>query len=243
MDKKTIGDIQINIINEDEVMNYLDERITNKEKTKMFFLNAHCFNIAQVNKVYKENINNSHLLLNDGIGMDITAKLFGFTFPQNMNGTDFTPKLLEYAEKKGLTIYLLGGEIGVVETAQKNFEDKFSRLNIVGAHHGYFLNDEMRVIEDINKNRPDILIVGLGVPLQENWISKHFEELNTKIIIGVGAFLDFSAKKVKRAPKWMRVCKLEWLFRLLLEPKRMFKRYVIGIPLFFFYILKYRIRP
>ncbi|HFJ9507876.1 WecB/TagA/CpsF family glycosyltransferase [Bacillus cereus group sp. MYBK245-2] len=242
MDKKIIGDIQVNITNEYEVIEYLDKRINKEEKTKVFFLNAHCFNVAQANNTYKENINNAHLLLNDGIGLDIASKLFGFKFPQNMNGTDFTPKLLEYAEKQGLTVYLLGGEPGVVKKAQKNFEGKFEKLNIVGSHHGYFFDDEAEIIEDINKHSPDILIVGFGVPLQENWISKHFEGLNTKVLIGVGAFLDFSANKVRRAPKWMRTCKLEWVFRLLLEPKRMFKRYVIGIPLFLLYIVKYRIK-
>ncbi|PFE52946.1 glycosyl transferase [Bacillus cereus] len=241
MENKLIGNMKISITDEIEVINYLDKRIEDREKTKVFFLNAHCFNIAQKNLTYKTNMNDAELVLNDGIGVDIGAKVFGFKFKKNMNGTDFTPKLLSHAEKKGHTVYLLGGKPGIAEEAKNNFLQQFKELNIVGVHDGYFFKNEANVIEDINQKRPDILIIGFGVPLQENWISEHSEELDVNILIGVGAFLDFSSKKVKRAPKWMQVCRLEWLFRLLIEPKRMFRRYVLGIPLFFFYIIKNRI--
>ncbi|HDR8325002.1 TPA: WecB/TagA/CpsF family glycosyltransferase, partial [Bacillus cereus] len=228
MKENFIGDIKVTVTDEVHVFNYLGERIENKIKSKVFFLNAHCFNVAQTDSMYKENLNSADVVLNDGIGIDIAAKLFGFQFHQNMNGTDFTPNLLRYAEEKGYTVYLLGGKPGVAEEAGKNLTNDLKNLQIIGVKDGYFFSNESDVLQDINQKKPDILIVGLGVPLQENWISEKISQLDVNVVVGVGAFLDFYSKRVTRAPKWMRNCKLEWLFRLLIEPRRLFKRYVIG---------------
>ncbi|AIY73031.1 TPA: WecB/TagA/CpsF family glycosyltransferase [Bacillus tropicus] len=238
MKEKLIGDIKVNVTNEIETMKYLDKQIDTDQKTKIFFLNAHCYNIAQKDSIYKSHLNSAELVLNDGIGIDIGAKLYGFRFQKNMNGTDFIPQLLKHAEKKGYTVYLLGGVSGVAEKARDVFVDNLKGLNIVGARDGYFVDNELEVIEDINKKKPNIVLVAMGVPLQETWISMRINEIDADVFIGVGAFLDFASKKIERAPRWMRKYKLEWLFRLLLEPRRMFKRYVLGIPMFFYYIIK-----
>lgn len=232
-----IGNVKINITDSNEVLSFILKRLESQKKSKLFYINAHCFNVAQKNKIYLKCINNADIVLNDGVGIEIASKLFKVNFEENMNGTDFTPKLLKLCEQHNFSVFLLGGKPGVSETAAKEIKKDFPKLSIVGEMHGYFekSND---VIKTINIAKPDVLIVGLGVPLQEEWISKNFEKIDALLFTGVGAFIDFASKKISRAPKFIRKVKLEWVYRLLKEPKRLWKRYIIGNLLFFYYLFK-----
>lgn len=232
-----LGNVKINNILSDDFLYSIDTRIKEKKKTKVNFLNAHCYNVAQKDNYYREAVNNSDYLLNDGIGVKIGSRIFGHDIVENLNGTDLTPKILKMAESSGYKVFLLGGEEGVARKAADNFKNIYSDLDIVGFQNGFFNNTE-KLIEEINATNTDIVIVALGVPYQEKWIEKHADFLNCSLLIGVGAFLDFSAGKVKRAPKFIRAIKMEWFFRLLMEPKRLWKRYLIGNFMFFFNILK-----
>jgi N-acetylglucosaminyldiphosphoundecaprenol N-acetyl-beta-D-mannosaminyltransferase len=237
MDTKYLGNIKINITTKNEILLEIKKKLINKDKVRLFFLNAHCYNLSQKNDEYGTNLNDAEYVLNDGIGVEIGAKILGFNFDENLNGTDLTPEILALAEKNGFKVYLLGGIPEVAEKAADNFLKKFPDLLIVGCTDGYF-NDTDKVIKKINNTNPDILIVALGVPYQEKWISDNYSKINASLFMGVGAFLDFSSNRVKRAPEIFRKARMEWVYRLFIEPKRLWKRSLVGIPLFLYYIVK-----
>lgn len=239
--KKPLGNLTIDVCGTQDVLKEMDIRLQKREKTTVYFLNAHCYNIAQKDEEYRTILNNVDMLLNDGIGVQLGAKFYGIHFKENLNGTDFIPKLLNLASQKEYTVFLLGSSPGTAESAAKNLYTSFPRLRIVGCHHGFFDEKENhQIIQEINNISPDILIVGRGVPIQEKWIANNKNKINASIMLGVGAFIDFTSGRIPRAPRVVRAIKMEWLFRLLLEPNRMWKRYLVGNFLFFYYIVKNR---
>jgi len=239
--KQNIFGIHINTLNYDNVLKFCLKNRDNKGKAKViFFLNAHCYNTAQTNKEYLNAVNNADLLLNDGIGITIASKLAGVKLSQNMNGTDLIPYLLKETAEYSFTVYMLGAREGCAASAGDHLQRMYPHVQIAGYHSGYFTDeaDEQKVISDINKSKADILVVGMGVPTQELWITKHSGELKgIKQAIAGGAVIDFLAGRVKRAPNWMRILCLEWLYRLLQEPKRLSKRYLNGNLIFLYTIL------
>ncbi len=132
----------------------------------------------------------------------------------------------------------------MAEQACRRLKDKFKDLRIAGNHQGYFCRegqDNDRVVDMINESSSQILLVGMGSPIQEEWMEENFSHLNTPIIWGMGAVLDYVSGEIPRAPRWMLNHSLEWVYRLLIEPKRLWKRYLNGNPLFFLRIIKHRI--
>ncbi len=240
MSKIDFYNVKMDILNTEETLKVFEGFLQSGSPKSVFFINAHCFNIAQKNDEYRKVINDADLLLNDGIGIKLGASLLGQNVKENMNGTDFIPVALEFAAKKNLKVYFLGAGKGVAESAKSKIEKKIKGLNIVGVHDGYFDDaEETKIIKEINEKKADMLIVGMGVPKQELWVSKNMGRFETvKISIAGGAILDFMAERFKRAPVFMQKSGLEWLFRLSNEPKRLFKRYAVGIPVFFYYAFK-----
>jgi alpha-1,3-mannosyltransferase len=170
-------------------------------------------------------------LLNDGVGLDIVSLIkYGQRFGFNLNGTDFTPLYLKETRHR-YRIYLLGGHAGIAERAAIVLQRMAPQHDYVGARDGYFSveqNDD--VIADISARRASLVIVALGNPQQELWIANNIDKTGADLAIGVGALFDFLADAVPRAPAWMRRLRLEWLFRMAHEPRRLWKRYVIFTP-------------
>lgn len=234
-------DIDINLIHRKDVLNKCKEYLNGNRVRTIYFLNAHCYNVSQKNKEYKDVINRSNLLLNDGIGVKIGLAMNRLREKENLNGTDLIPEIIELANKTNKNIFLLGGKPGVAEKAAVNLMKKYDECNIVGFNDGYFYDDE-KIINDIVSKKTDILIVGMGVPIQELWIDKNKDKLKgVKIAIAGGAILDFMSENIRRAPKIVRKFKLEWVYRLINEPKRLFRRYLIGNFEFLYYMLKGKI--
>lgn len=240
MEKIDFYNLKINNFNTDETLSICQEFFRNEQNNLIFFVNAHCFNMAQNNAGYKNALNNVDLLLNDGIGIKLGAKMAGINIRENMNGTDFIPKLISLARKMEQNIYLLGGEEGIAQKAAETLKSKLDGLSIVGTRNGFFeFDDDGEVVDDIVSKNTDLLVVGMGVPRQELWLTKNKDKLKgVKISVAGGAVLDFISGKVERAPRWMQKTGIEWIFRLVQEPKRLFKRYFVGIPVFFLNILK-----
>jgi N-acetylglucosaminyldiphosphoundecaprenol N-acetyl-beta-D-mannosaminyltransferase len=205
----------------------------------LFFVNAHCFNVAQNDMEYRKALNSSDLIFNDGIGLKLGSALANVKIKDNLNGTDLIPELIKTCVKYSKNIYLIGGKDGVAMRAKSVLEKRYENINIVGVHHGFFSEDEEKlIIDDLNTKKADVLIVGMGVPRQELWITKIKGQLtSTKICIAGGAIIDFIAGNITRAPKWMRMIQIEWFYRLLLEPRRMWRRYLIGNIKFFYTII------
>ncbi len=240
MSKIDFYNVKMDILNTEETLNLFEGFLESDTPKSVFFINAHCFNIAQKNDEYRKVINEADLLLNDGIGIKMGTAMLGKKVKENMNGTDFIPVALGFAAEKNKNVYFLGAGKGVAETAKEKIEKKIENLKIVGVHDGYFDNaEESKIIDEINSKKVDMLIVGMGVPKQELWVAKNIGRFETvKICIAGGAILDFMAERFKRAPVFMQKAGLEWLFRLSNEPKRLFKRYAAGIPVFFYYAAK-----
>ncbi len=193
------------------------------------FLNAHCVNVASSDQNYAAALQRSDLVLPDGIGIEIAAKMQGDAIVENLNGTDLTPDLLKVAARKGLKVFLLGGKPGTAEAAANAICDKIPDLQIAGTRNGYEgVADPIAAIDHINRSGADILLVAMGVPLQELWLDRHKSKLKPRISMAVGGLFDFWAGNVRRAPKVVRQVKMEWMWRLLMEPRRMAKRYLIG---------------
>ncbi|MDF2882520.1 MAG: acetyl-mannosamine transferase [Clostridiaceae bacterium] len=190
--------------------------------------------------VYKE----ADLILTDGMPLIWISKLLKETIKEKISGSDLFPKVCQLAAKKHYTVFLLGAEQGVGEKAAKNLENKYKGLKVIGTYSPKFGFEKdvqaiNHIIDLINNKKPDILCVGLGAPKQEKFIYNFKDKLKVPISLAIGASIDFEAGKVKRAPKWMQNAGLEWFYRILMEPKRMFGRYLkdaveIG-PIFFKY--------
>ena len=183
-------------------------------------------------------INDADLVLPDGAGVVLASKLLK-TPKQKVAGVDFADRLLSVLEKTGGGLFLLGSKPGIAELAAQKMTGKHPKLRICGMNDGYF-KDEAPVIEKINAAKPDVLFVCLGAPKQEIFMKTHLKELHVKLMIGLGGSLDSFAGTVKRAPNWMIRCNLEWLYRLIKEPKR-FGR-MLRLPKYLFAVLGKRIR-
>lgn len=240
MEKTHYYNINIDILDTPDAMAICREFLRSENNHLIYFINAHCFNLAQKNESYRGVLNEADLVLNDGVGISLGAKHAGIVLKENMNGTDFIPKLLELAGNDGRNIYFLGGKEGIGYSAKLKAEQRYPDIKVCGYRNGYFdFHKDDDVVKNIVDKKTELLIVGMGVPRQELWLAKNKERLTgVKISIAGGAILDFISENVSRAPKWMRKTGTEWVFRLLQEPARLFKRYAIGIPLFYYYIYK-----
>jgi exopolysaccharide biosynthesis WecB/TagA/CpsF family protein len=218
------------------VVRFLNNRLRCRRQTIVLFANANFVNrCGHLRQAISES--SSLLVLNDGIALDVASFVrFGTPFPENMNGTDFTGKLLSGLDQEA-TIFLLGAHPNVIESAARVF-DRFSRVRVVGYADGYSIwEDEDAIIQEIQNTAPDILLVGFGNPLQEEWILRNRAIICAPLILAVGALFDFISGNKPRAPKALRMMRLEWAHRLALEPSRLVYRYTIGTARFFAAVL------
>lgn len=199
---------------------------------RVAFLNAHSANIAATDPQFRKTLER-FVVLSDGIGVDLAALLlYGRHFLANLNGTDFVPELLLGAPQP-LKVGLFGAAPNVAERAAAGFAAIDPRHDYRALSHGYVGADERQEALDLLTDwKPDILLVALGVPAQENWIAEHIAPSHCTLAIGVGALFDFVAGTVPRAPGWVRRTRMEWIYRLLLEPRRLWRRYLLGNPVF-----------
>jgi exopolysaccharide biosynthesis WecB/TagA/CpsF family protein len=229
--------VDVTALSQSEAVDLIAARIATHQFTKVGFLNAHVANLAQADDHFRE-ILRGFLVLPDGVGVDIASKaLFGQKFPANLNGTDFVPHLLRSLPGK-LKVGLLGAE-------RENVDAAADRLKRIAPQHRYLVFDdgfftaemEPELLARLSKEKPDILLVAMGVPRQEYWIDR-LDARHATVAMGVGALFDFLSGAIPRAPMWMRDTRLEWLFRLIVEPSRLWRRYIVGNPLFIMRLLR-----
>lgn len=202
---------------------------------RICFVNADCLNLAYRDAAYCDALQSADLVLPDGIGLKLAGRLLGRPIRQNVNGTDLFPRLCAELAQAGKSIYLLGGRPGVPETVAAWIRSGHPALNIRGARHGYFAaGEEQSVIAEIRQSGADVLLVALGAPRQDLWIRRYVSDLGVGAAIGVGGLFDFYSGRIPRAPQWLREMGLEWFYRLLQEPGRMWRRYVLGNAVFLY---------
>lgn len=221
----------------------IDGALTAGETLKIAFANAHTLNIAARDANFRTALQDFYVL-NDGLGVDIASRIkFGSSFPENLNGTDFIPHYLEQS-RHALRLFLLGAAPGVAEAAAEAFQNKHPRHTIAGCHHGYLTGDSApRVSAMIAASKADAVIAGMGNPLQELWIHENAGAAGAKLYFGAGALFDFAAGKMPRAPAWVRSLRGEWMYRLAKEPRRLWRRYLIGNGQFLLSVLRDRHAP
>ncbi len=197
----------------------------------MGYVNAHSLNLAYTDETYRNALKSCTYVLNDGVGLNLAARMRGVTFPDDLNGSDFTLQVLALTALKDWGVFLYGGSPGIAAQAGRELGGRVPGVRIVGVHDG-FSGEPKEIARQVRESGADVVIVALGNPLQELWIDRWLPETGCRLGVGVGAFFDFVSGRVRRAPGWMHAIGLEWLYRLGREPRRMFGRYVIGNPLF-----------
>ncbi|MDZ7808671.1 MAG: WecB/TagA/CpsF family glycosyltransferase [Gracilimonas sp.] len=226
------------------IRNLLDDNAGTGNIAPIYFVNVHSIFLAIQHHKLMEQLNYSALTLADGSGLNLAGKLLGEPVIENLNGTDFTPKVLEMAAQTGKSVYLLGARESVLNSTIQNLKQQYPTLKVAGHHHGYFNNeDEARIIDDINQSEADILLVGMGSPIQEDWIWQNRENLHAKVGFAVGGLFDFLSGEFPRAPLWMRKLGLEWVFRFFNDPTSKWKRIFIEIPIFLPLIILAQLLP
>ena len=205
------------------------ERLFNRDGGRVFYANAHTMVTAAHDKDLEAALEKTDMLLADGSGVRWGSALLGTPLTYNLNGTDLVPALCKAGAKDGLSVFLLGANPGVAAEAAANLKSAYPGLVIAGTRNGYFAIDQTEeVLEEIRKANPHILLVAMGVPRQEVWIDQHAEALPNITCMGVGGLFDFLAERVQRAPLFVRRIGFEWVWRMAMEPRRLWKRYVIG---------------
>ena len=215
----------------------------NGSRSRVSYVNAHVLNQSFTDPSLQRALRESDLVYCDGYGVRLAARLIGLPVPHRMTGADWIWGVAALCEESGKSLYLLGSDPGSAADAAAELRRWYPRLQICATHHGYFELDSPhseRVLEHISDHRPDILLVGMGTPQQELWVSRCFDRLETKVVWTVGALFDYLSGRTPRAPHWMSDNGLEWIFRLAIEPRRMWRRYLLGNPAFLYRVLEER---
>ena len=236
--RRLLQGVHFCVLELDEALRHIESWTQAGSPTYIAIANAHTLNLARALPTYRELLKR-FVVLNDGIGVDIASRLrHGQRFPANLNGTDLVPSLLAHATRP-LRIYMLGARPEVVAQAYARAQVRYPRHVWLGFSDGYFQqDDETALCDRIRAMQPDVLLVAMGNPLQEVWIERCGAATGAGVSIGVGALFDFWAGSATRAPALLRRLKLEWVYRLLQEPRRLWRRYLVGTTLFLWAALK-----
>ena len=203
----------------------------------VFHVNAHALNIATADPTFQDLLNSADICFCDGVGVRLAAAMGGYHLPPRITYADWTWEFAEYCSQRDLSWFLLGGIPGRAEEAALALRSRFPRLRITGTQHGFFdkspgSSENASVIAAINDSGADVLLVGFGMPIQEQWLSENWPDLETRVGLPGGAFLDYVSGALRRAPLVFTRTGFEWLGRVLIEPRRLWRRYLIGNPRF-----------
>jgi N-acetylglucosaminyldiphosphoundecaprenol N-acetyl-beta-D-mannosaminyltransferase len=205
------------------------------ERHRVSYVNAHVLNQTFTNPALRAALQASDLVYCDGYGVRLAARMIGLPVPHRMTGADWVWGVAALCQDSGRSLYLLGSDPGSSSEAAATLRRWYPRLDVRGTHHGYFelgSPHSERVLEHIAEHRPDILLVGMGTPQQELWVDRYGDRIEARVIWTVGALFDYLSGRTPRAPHWLADHGLEWVFRLAIEPRRMWRRYLLGNPAF-----------
>lgn len=225
--RRRIGHVHVDVHTQASATDFVMRSIASQKPTMLTFANAHSINMAAQFPDMERALEKA-TVLNDGIGVEMASRLlYKKQFPDNLNGTDFVPHLLGRSSGN-ISVFLIGSTPEVAQKAADHVRETYPNVTVAGYHHGFFREDEeAELCEIIRRSGANLVLVGMGQPRQELWAARHFESLPA-VTICVGALLDFMAGRVRRAPIGWRKHKLEWLYRLIQEPRRLAGRYIGG---------------
>lgn len=232
----TLGGFPLQSLTREALNQKLAQQLSANQQCSLFFANTNF--IVQCQGLREQITASNSILVNDGIGLDIASWLVHHrSFPENLNGTDFIPQFLAEINDRA-RVFLFGGKPGIAARAATALADSHG-VNVVGTANGYEdAQDPDTLVAAMNASKANIVLVAMGNPAQEAWILRHQPQLDSRLFIGVGALLDFLAGDKPRAPSLVRRLRLEWLYRLSLEPRRLVRRYTWDIFVFLRLCLK-----
>ncbi len=210
-------------------------------------VNAHCLNLCHEDEGLRRFFAGADVVFCDGAGVRLAARMLGGRLPERITYADWLPRLAALAEERGFSLFFLGARPGVAAEAARRLRRSHPGLKIVGARHGFFDHragspENGAVVAEINAARPDILLLGLGMPLQERWLMENHRGLDVGVALTGGAVFDYASGRLRRGPRLLTDNGFEWLARLLVEPRRLWRRYLLGNPLFLARVLAQRLR-
>jgi N-acetylglucosaminyldiphosphoundecaprenol N-acetyl-beta-D-mannosaminyltransferase len=238
--------VAIDPVQIDDVLEIIQEIIHSDRRAIITHVHVMGLNLAYENTWFRDFLNQSNLVYCDGMGVLFAAKVLGSPLPQRLTLADWMDRLAALCEKEGYSLFLLGNPQGSPQRAAAHLTQQFPGLGICGTQHGYFnktlLHPENEaVVNLINAAKPDILLVGFGMPAQEKWLLENRDRLEAKVAITVGALFEYIGGDLPRGPKWMTQNYLEWFFRLIHDPRRYARRYFYDNPVFIYRLLKQKL--
>lgn len=227
----------------DQTVRTIVERVEKGEFTQHCVVNVAKIVNMQSDSTLRESVNNCDIINVDGQGVVWGARLCGIDVPERVAGIDLFHELLQTSNDKQLPVYLLGAKEEIISKTVMTLSRRYPKLKIAGSHHGYFWDNERAVVDTIAKSGAKLLFVAISSPKKETFIDRWKDHLNVDFVMGVGGTFDVVAGKSKRAPQWMQKAGMEWFYRLIQEPGRMWKRYLSTNSRFAWLLAKEMIRP
>lgn len=225
--------IDIHALNMDEVVSICEENISRRGSLLLGVVNVAKIIKCRKNIKLRKSLTRADIVLADGLPIVWLSKLTGKPLPERVAGIDIMNQLIKCSSRKNYGIFLLGARQKVVEKVAKIIKTEYPGVRIAGFRNGYFSEEEEKEIaEEIKKSKADILFVAMSSPKKENFLDRWREYMNVPVCHGVGGSFDVITGVTKRAPVWMQKCGLEWFYRILQEPRRMWKRYLVTNTIF-----------
>jgi N-acetylglucosaminyldiphosphoundecaprenol N-acetyl-beta-D-mannosaminyltransferase len=226
VDRITVGGLQAEVA-----------RLVRRRGGIVLNVNAHCLNLCHGDEGLRRFFAGADVVFCDGAGVRLAARMLGGQLPERITYADWLPRLAALAEERGFSLFFLGARPGVAGEAARRLRKSHPGLRIVGVRHGFFDHgagspENGAVVAEINTARPDVLLLGLGMPLQERWLMENHRGLDVGVALTGGAAFDYASGRLRRGPRLLTDNGFEWLARLLVEPRRLWRRYLLGNPLF-----------
>ena len=233
----------VNAMSMDETVAVVEEMIARRVPVQHVVINALKVNLMRKDETLRKIVNECPLINADGASILLAAKLLKIPLKERVTGFDLFVRLVEEAAVKNYKIYLFGAREEVVKKVKTIFEQKYPSLQIVGYRNGYFTEaDEPEMVKNMAESGADMMFVAFSSPKKEYWIRKYLNQLNIPFVMGVGGSFDVIAGTTKRAPLWMQKYGMEWFYRFIQEPGRLWKRYLVGNVSYVFYVLQCKLQ-
>ncbi|WP_321947270.1 WecB/TagA/CpsF family glycosyltransferase [Paraburkholderia sp. J10-1] len=225
----------------DDTVDWIADRTNRRQFTQHVVVNVAKLVNMRSDASLSESVRSCDLINIDGMGVVWAARLLGHVVPERVAGVDLFERLVAMSAERSFPVFFLGGTEEVVARVCAKLKAQFPALKVAGYHHGYFWDDEQKMVESIRESGARLLFVAISSPKKETFIERWKEQLGVDFVMGVGGTFDVIAGKVRRAPKWMQMAGMEWLFRVIQEPRRMWRRYLITNSKFVLMLIKARI--
>lgn len=219
----------IDVLNEDETVSLVEKYVLKKEPLHLIGVNADKINALNKNPRLKKIVNSCGIINADGASVVLASKFLGMPLPERVAGIDLMLRLIKLSADKGYTVYFLGAKENVVTKTAKVLKSRYSELKVLGTHDGYFNEKKwIDISNELKSLKPDFVFVGITSPTKEYLVEFLQNNGNNSVFMGVGGSFDVISGEIKRAPRWVQNINFEWLYRVIQEPKRLFKRYLFG---------------